>query len=113
MRQARDELQALLDGATQVAITATDAQGTLTLFSAGAERMLGYSALEVLGTKAPLPFHLESEVVARTAELAEAQGTPGEMVAPPRASVAPPWIRRARMDVRPQGRVPAHRRSCP
>ncbi len=46
---ANTQRKAVLDGATRVAIIATDAQGTITVFNAGAEHMLGYTAAEMTG----------------------------------------------------------------
>ena len=46
-------LQAVLDAATEVSIIATDLEGRITLFNAGAERMLGYRADEMLGRETP------------------------------------------------------------
>jgi PAS domain S-box-containing protein len=46
-------LQAVLDAATEVAVIATDLEGRITLFNAGAERMLGYRANEMLGRQTP------------------------------------------------------------
>jgi diguanylate cyclase (GGDEF)-like protein/PAS domain S-box-containing protein len=63
----------LLDAATHVAIIATDAEGTITLFNKGAERTLGYSAEELVGKATPLIFHLESEIVSRSVELGMAR----------------------------------------
>lgn len=54
--------QMVLDSATQVSIVATDMSGTITLFNAGAERMLGYRAEEVVGKLTPAMIHLEEEV---------------------------------------------------
>jgi PAS domain S-box-containing protein len=46
---ARAQLLSVLDGATQIAVIATDAAGTIRVFNAGAERILGFMNLEVLG----------------------------------------------------------------
>ena len=46
----------------------TDVDGNITAFNAGAERMLGYTAHEVIGKLVPQTFHLESEITARAAE---------------------------------------------
>ncbi|HTZ22260.1 MAG TPA: PAS domain S-box protein, partial [Opitutaceae bacterium] len=75
-KQAEDELvdlgnrlNSVLNAATQVAIIATDPQGTITVFNSGAEKMLGYPAEEMVGKQTPQAFHLESEVVRRGEEL--------------------------------------------
>jgi PAS domain S-box-containing protein len=53
MRVTRDRLSRVLRNATETAIIATDAEGTITVFNRGAERMLGYSAAEVVGKATP------------------------------------------------------------
>jgi len=50
-RMARNKrvLEGVLDTASEVAIIATDAKGVVTLFNHGAEKLLGYSAADVVG----------------------------------------------------------------
>ena len=67
--EARARLQAVLDAATEVSIIATTTDGTITLFNHGAERMLGYSADEMVGRITPEKIHLRSEVEQRGREL--------------------------------------------
>jgi PAS domain S-box-containing protein len=47
--EAREQLDSLLQAATETAIVGADARGVVTFFSTGAERMLGYSSPQVLG----------------------------------------------------------------
>jgi protein-histidine pros-kinase len=68
-RTLAERLAAVLRAATEYAIVGTDPQGLITDWSAGAERMLGYRAEEVVGTAAPLLLHAAAEVAARAAEL--------------------------------------------
>ena len=70
------QLQTVLDGATKVAIIAANTAGVITLFSAGAENLLGYTSQELVGRQTPALFHLESEIVARGLELTEDLGKP-------------------------------------
>lgn len=70
------QLQAVLDSATQVAIIATDPTGIIRIFNAGAERMLGYRAAELVGHETPQRFHLAAEVEAHGAELSRELGRP-------------------------------------
>jgi len=49
LRQALATLESILESATQVAIVATDREGTVTLFNSGAARLLGYAAAQVVG----------------------------------------------------------------
>lgn len=60
--------QAIFDGA-DYSIIATDLSGTILSFNRGAERMLGYSADEVIGKLTPLAFHDEDELYWRAIEL--------------------------------------------
>ena len=70
----QEKLAAVLRSATTVAILATNTRGTVTLFNPGAERLLGWSADEVIGKKSPLNFLLASEVEERSAELGRRLG---------------------------------------
>lgn len=74
VREARAFLQTLLDSAIGVSIVASDAQGRITLFNSGAERLLGYSSAEMVGSTDASLFHIESEMQARAAELQQATG---------------------------------------
>ena len=49
LRETHNQLRSVLDAATQVAIIATSLKGVVSTFNAGAERMLGYLAAEVVG----------------------------------------------------------------
>lgn len=71
LQQARDiaqlahsELQGLLDAATGLAILATDVHGTITCFNAGAERLLGISAEQIIGQMRPDRFHQADDLAA-------------------------------------------------
>lgn len=75
IRQARIFLQAVLDAATGVSIVATDANGSINLFNSGAERLLGYSASELLG-RSPEILHVPAELQARGEELSALAGRP-------------------------------------
>jgi diguanylate cyclase (GGDEF)-like protein/PAS domain S-box-containing protein len=59
---ARDSLRAVLDATTQYAIIGTDADGLITVFNGGAERMLGYLAADVVGHSRPNLFHDREEL---------------------------------------------------
>ena len=50
-------------------IIGTDADGLITVFNQGAERMLGYDAGEMIGRRTPADIHDSGEVAARAAEL--------------------------------------------
>ena len=56
------------------AIIGTDIHGMITVFSPGAEKMLGYSAVELVGTRTPLAFHDPKELEASAAALSRETG---------------------------------------
>jgi len=57
-------------------IIATDAKGIIQIFNVGAERMLGYSASEVVNRINPSDIHDPQEVIVRARELSVELGTP-------------------------------------
>ena len=67
---------AVLDAASEMSIIALDLDGTVTFFSAGAVRLLGYSVDEVVGRRKLLDFLPDDEVQARCQELAAETGRP-------------------------------------
>ena len=78
LARVQNQLQGVINAASQVAIIATDFYGTITIFNSGAERILGYSAQEFVGKQTPLAFHLESEIKLRAQELTVELGHPVE-----------------------------------
>ena len=81
-KQAEEAL--LKSGALQRAIfnsanfssIATDAKGVIQIFNVGAERMLGYTAAEVMNKITPADISDSQEVIARAKELSNELGTP-------------------------------------
>ena len=67
--------RAIFNSATFSSI-ATDASGVIQIFNVGAERMLGYSADEVVNKMTAADLHDSQEVVARAAGLSVEFGTP-------------------------------------
>jgi len=63
------QLQGVLDAATETSIIATDLHGVITMFSAGAARMLGYASNEMVGRHDLLLIHLKDELADRSREL--------------------------------------------
>jgi PAS domain S-box-containing protein len=57
-------LEAVLSAATEVSFIATDPNGCITVFNAGAERLLGYAAEEMIGKQTPAIIHCPDEVAA-------------------------------------------------
>ncbi|WP_367382534.1 PAS domain S-box protein [Stenotrophomonas cyclobalanopsidis] len=72
--EMRQRLQALVDASDEVAVMATDPQGMITLFNSGAERLLGYTADDVVGRVDPGIFHEPDEIAVFLAPLADAEG---------------------------------------
>lgn len=66
----QEQLSASILKALHHSIIVTDEQGIITLFSQGAEAMLGYSREEVTGVQTPMLFHDPDEVRERAEELA-------------------------------------------
>ncbi len=75
-RSAQQELQAVLDAATQVAIIATECDGRVRVFNIGAQRMLGHRPSEVIGRLTPLAWHDADELQQRSAALSLKFGQP-------------------------------------
>ena len=81
-KQAEEAL--LKSGALQRAIfnsanfssIATDAKGVIQIFNVGAERMLGYTAAEVMNKITPADISDSQEVIARAKEVSNELGTP-------------------------------------
>ncbi|NVK56555.1 MAG: CHASE domain-containing protein [Alteromonadaceae bacterium] len=71
--QANILQRSILEGAGY-ALIATDTTGIITVFNPAAERLLGYSAGEVVGKITPGSFHLVDEVVAQAELLSQEFG---------------------------------------
>ncbi|HXH38496.1 MAG TPA: EAL domain-containing protein [Thermoanaerobaculia bacterium] len=67
---ANAQRKAVLDAATRVSIIATDPRGVITVFNSGAERMLGYTASDVIGARNITELHLDTELVQHARRLA-------------------------------------------
>jgi PAS domain S-box-containing protein len=75
LRQAATLQKAILEGA-DYSIISTREDGVILTFNAAAERMLGYTAAEVVGRLTPGPFHDAQELAQRAAELSRELGRP-------------------------------------
>lgn len=64
-RAAHEQLVSVIDSATEQAIIATDADGRVEVFNAGAERLLGYAQGEVVGRRFLTEFHVLDELLER------------------------------------------------
>ncbi|HVO55238.1 MAG TPA: PAS domain S-box protein [Solirubrobacterales bacterium] len=69
LKEERDRFDSVLRASTEYAIIGTDAEGLITVFNGGAERMFGYTAEEMIGRQTPKIFHVPEEVAARAAEV--------------------------------------------
>jgi PAS domain S-box-containing protein len=68
-RAGRDMLASVLRASTEYGIIGTDPEGMITVFNTGAERMMGYSATEMIGVETPEILHDPAEVARRGREL--------------------------------------------
>jgi PAS domain S-box-containing protein len=76
LRQSHDLMDSVFYAASSFAIIATDAEGIITVFNKGAERMLGYQAQEIVGKQRPGCFLLAEEVRKRAHQMATELGRP-------------------------------------
>ncbi|PCD00517.1 PAS domain-containing protein [Halopseudomonas pelagia] len=74
--EARAFLRAVIDASTEVSVIAIGLDGVITLFNSGAEKLLGYSADEMIGKHSPNLFHLNTELQRRAEQLSEELGHP-------------------------------------
>jgi diguanylate cyclase (GGDEF)-like protein/PAS domain S-box-containing protein len=72
--RAATSLNQAVFASTGLALIATDTQGTIQLFNAAAERLLGYASAELVQRVAPAHFHLRQEVVDYAAVLSTELG---------------------------------------
>ena len=69
-------LQRAIFNSANFSSIATDAKGVIQIFNVGAERMLGYTAAEVMNTITPADISDPQEVIARAKALSVELGTP-------------------------------------
>jgi diguanylate cyclase (GGDEF)-like protein/PAS domain S-box-containing protein len=69
-------LQSAIFNSANFSSIATDAKGVIQIFNVGAERMLGYTAAEVMNTITPADISDPQEVIARAKALSVELGTP-------------------------------------
>jgi PAS domain S-box-containing protein len=75
---SRKLLDTVLKSATEVSIIAVDTDYKITVFNPGAEKLLGYSASEMIGKHPTAAIHLRREVHKRSKELTKEYGYPIE-----------------------------------
>src|SRR5687768_18605199 len=71
-------LQKAIFNSANFSSIATDAKGVIQIFNVGAERMLGYTAAEVMNKITPADISDPSELVARAKALSKELGTRSE-----------------------------------
>src|ERR1043165_4111368 len=69
-------LQSAIFNSANFSSIATDAKGVIQIFNVGAERMLGYTAAEVMNKITPADISDPQEVIARAKALSIELGTP-------------------------------------
>lgn len=72
--RSRKQYKDVVDAASEVSIIAANIDGIITLFNSGAEKMLGYTASELVGTDNFALFHSAAEIKQRSAELTKEYG---------------------------------------
>ncbi|MDQ0638723.1 PAS domain S-box-containing protein [Pedobacter sp. W3I1] len=72
--ESKKLLDEVLSAATGVSIIATDLDGTITVFNKGSERLLGYTAEEMVGKQTPIMFHDQKEVSEICADFSSSAG---------------------------------------
>ncbi|HZZ33779.1 MAG TPA: PAS domain-containing protein, partial [Phenylobacterium sp.] len=71
-------LQSAIFNSANFSSIATDAKGVIQIFNVGAERMLGFTAAEVMNTVTPADISDPKELIARARALSAELGTPIE-----------------------------------
>lgn len=69
-------LQSAIFNSANFSSIATDAHGVIQIFNVGAEKMLGYTAVEVVNLRTPADISDGQEIIARATELSTELGTP-------------------------------------
>lgn len=64
-----NQLKSIFDFSLKTMIIATDLEGLITVFNAGAENILGYLSSEMVGKVTPLKLHIQKEIVILEEEL--------------------------------------------
>src|SRR6187401_881927 len=75
-KQAEEALQSAIFNSANFSSIATDANGVIQIFNVGAERMLGYTAAEVMNRITPADISDPQELIARAKALSVELGTP-------------------------------------
>ena len=76
LADAMQRLHEIVEASDDVSVIATDTGGIIRIFSTGAEKLLGYEAVELVGRATPEAFHDAAEVAERGQRLSAALGRP-------------------------------------
>jgi len=76
MENQADALQRALFNSVNFSSIATDAKGVIQIFNVGAERMLGYAAVDVAGVLTPADLSVPQEIITRATTLSAEMNTP-------------------------------------
>lgn len=74
LQRLQQQLMSVINSATEISIIATDVTGLIEVFNLGAEKMLGYTAKEMVGLQTPAVLHESTEVSARSRAIFEQTG---------------------------------------
>jgi PAS domain S-box-containing protein len=74
--RAKKLLVDVFNASSEVSIIAMDEWGVITVFNKGAEKMLGYSAAEMVGKQSPTIIHLPEEIAIHSQKVSEEFGYP-------------------------------------
>ncbi len=73
---AKKLLMDVFHASSEVSVIATDTEGTITVFNSGAEKMLGYTAAEMIGKQSPALIHVPEELESHSREVSAEFGYP-------------------------------------
>ncbi|MBM9468043.1 sensor histidine kinase [Nakamurella leprariae] len=76
LRESDDQMRSIIDAVTEQSIIGTDLTGRIDVFNAGAEKLLGYTAAEMLGRGYITDLHIREEL--RQARIDEQAKPPAE-----------------------------------
>jgi PAS domain S-box-containing protein len=75
LKESTALLENVLQAASEVAIIAIDEDKVIRVFNAGAERLLGYTSVEMVGLQTPMLIHDKDEVKSRAQEMSMQLGS--------------------------------------
>jgi PAS domain S-box-containing protein len=78
LQESTTLLENVLQAASEVAIIAIDVNKLIRVFNTGAERLLGYTSVEMVGLQTPMTIHDAEEVASRAQEMTLQLGSPVE-----------------------------------